>query len=476
MVTVGSVQLSDRLVRGRRRGALVRDLPVRGLALLVPGTRRKRPCAASSSSMLPSSTISSAVEEQHPVRVPDTAPSQDARRSPGPRPLIGGQGIDHRRLVLGIQGTGRLVHQQHGRRLDQGTGDAEPAAAHRPTGAVPASTHLGAVPVGQPPVNSSTRGQPRRGGELPGIGIRIADQDVGPGSSRRTDRDAGTPHSLPPCGFRCPSGPCRRRRSTPDRRSVGCRPAMSDRMVLFPEPDGPTIAVVPPGSRTKLTSCSTGGGFRNRKLTPSNSIRGALCQGQRGPMPVTITGASSTARIRSSVARVDSIAGASSDSDVDELEVARERRRSSRSPPAHRGAAHRQEGGHPGQDQQGQLAGQDWTAAVPAPASAAVACAAPCCAAKALADHAAGRLDPSGPRAAPAWVRANSMMRSVNARLVSSADRVRLAAQPAEAQNAPSRITTPASAASAERDRDDQQGKRDGRGQQESRRSAGSAG
>ncbi len=33
---------------------------------------------------------------------------------------------------------------------------------------------------------------------------------------------------------------------------------MSAKMVLFPEPDGPTIAVVVPGCSAKLTPLSTG--------------------------------------------------------------------------------------------------------------------------------------------------------------------------------------------------------------------------
>ncbi|SKU11158.1 Uncharacterised protein [Mycobacteroides abscessus subsp. abscessus] len=39
--------------------------------------------------------------------------------------------------------------------------------------------------------------------------------------------------------------------------SGSCRPAMSDKMVLFPEPDGPMMAVVVPGSRVKLMPLST---------------------------------------------------------------------------------------------------------------------------------------------------------------------------------------------------------------------------
>ncbi|COY29506.1 Uncharacterised protein [Mycobacterium tuberculosis] len=37
-----------------------------------------------------------------------------------------------------------------------------------------------------------------------------------------------------------------------------CRPAISARIVLFPQPDGPTIAVVVPGCKQKLTPSRTG--------------------------------------------------------------------------------------------------------------------------------------------------------------------------------------------------------------------------
>ncbi len=37
-----------------------------------------------------------------------------------------------------------------------------------------------------------------------------------------------------------------------------CSPAINAKMVLLPDPDGPTIAVVLPGSNEKLTPSSTG--------------------------------------------------------------------------------------------------------------------------------------------------------------------------------------------------------------------------
>ena len=51
------------------------------------------------------------------------------------------------------------------------------------------------------------------------------------------------------------------RTSTPPKRIAPSvtsqKPAISLAMVLFPDPEGPTIAVILPGTTVKLKSCST---------------------------------------------------------------------------------------------------------------------------------------------------------------------------------------------------------------------------
>ena len=68
---------------------------------------------------------------------------------PGARLRVGGERVDHRSLVLGVQRAGRLVDQQYRRRLQQRARDADPlplTAGQRRAGF--ADDGLGAV--GQP--------------------------------------------------------------------------------------------------------------------------------------------------------------------------------------------------------------------------------------------------------------------------------------------------------------------------------------
>ena len=84
-------------------------------------------------------------------------------------------------------------------------------------------------------------------------------------------------------------------------------------MVLLPEPDGPTIAVVLPGSKVEAHPVEhRRTGAVVTEITSSNSMRGAAAPASLAAPGDSPAVRSSTERMLSSVARVLSSAGPSS--------------------------------------------------------------------------------------------------------------------------------------------------------------------
>ncbi len=195
------------------------------------------------------------VEEQHPVGMPDAGqPVSDDH--PGPRPRVRGERVDHGGLVLGVQRAGRLVDQQDRGRLEQRPRDADPlalAAGQRRPGL--ADHRLGSA--GQPAGEFVDPGQRDGAAELSLLGGGVTGGDV------LSDGSVEQVGMLEHHAARRAAGLGVERRDvdTVDQDAAADRLVQAGdqgQIVLLPDPDGPTIAVVVPGRSAKLTPSSTG--------------------------------------------------------------------------------------------------------------------------------------------------------------------------------------------------------------------------
>ena len=202
-----------------------------------PGSRSGggRPCGSVYSSMTrPGRLLSRMTRSPEPGRLPDVVGHEQHRQRPlgaDPLQLVVQQVAGHR-----VEGTERLVHQQHVGVLGQRAGQRDPlphAAGQlvRPLVGEAAEPHGveqlgGPAPAGRPAALPGPAGPARR---------------CGPPSATGTARVPGT--SARPCGRRCPPGP----------RSAGPGPATRFSSVLLPQPDAPMMQTNSPSSTVSET-------------------------------------------------------------------------------------------------------------------------------------------------------------------------------------------------------------------------------